>query len=506
MRRKPLVLLGAAALVPLLLLGTTASASAASGTLTVTTYDRTGAKVGTPLKLINLATNGTWTATAGKAKSLPKGTYAVLAAIHTRKTASDTVGALVVKVAGKKAATIDARKGKVLKDSLDKKPVGGYSEVQAVVCLGAWSESVEVRNNPGQVFVIPNASKKLESHLATVWSDDREQWVVARSQKTIPATLTRTVKRSSLATLTSYVRAGVAGASNVNLMLQGSGMSCRSSLLTGLPSAGVPAMVKTHVSAGKWQIEADTSAPNGDTIGFQYAERTLAAGKSYSQTFLRSAWGPATRPQIAPKTIHFDTSQMFVDPGFGWTGRYGSEGGSKSTASLSRGGTLIKKQNRTDMYSYDNAIFSAPAKKKGWYLLRVDAQRARPGLTYPKNLLSARSSVWFSFYANPTGERTAAVAVPRFSVTGLDGSNRAKARTTTTVDIKAQGTAATTMSVKASYDGGKSWKAVPVKKSGGLWKATVKNQGAGFVALRAQAKTAKNYKTEVTVYRAYAVR
>lgn len=97
------------------------------------------------------------------------------------------------------------------------------------------------------------------------------------------------------------------------------------------------------------------------------------------------------------------------------------------------------------------------------------------------------------------------VALPRLSVSGLNGSNTAAENSTSTVDIVTQGTAATAMTAKASFDGGKTWNSVPVKKSGGMWKATVKNQGAGIVALRAQAKTSQGYRTEVTTFRAYAV-
>jgi hypothetical protein len=194
---------------------------------------------------------------------------------------------------------------------------------------------------------------------------------------------------------------------------------------------------------------------------------------------------------------------MVTDPGFGWSGLVGQEDGQKSTVRLSQNGKLIKQQDRGDTVSYDDLVFRAAASKKGWYLLEVSADRT--WLKDNPQLLSARSSVWFSFYAAPTARYTVPVSLPRFSVNGLDSSNTAKAGSTTTVDLKVQGAAATSMTTKVSYDGGKTWKSVPVTKTGDLWRATVRNQGAGFVALRAQAKTKQGYKTEVTVYRAYAV-
>jgi hypothetical protein len=61
------------------------------------------------------------------------------------------------------------------------------------------------------------------------------------------------------------------------------------------------------------------------------------------------------------------------------------------------------------------------------------------------------------------------------------------------------------VTAKASYDNGKTWKTVPVKKVGGRWKASVKNAASGLVGLKAQVLTTGGYRTEVTVYRAYRV-
>src|SRR4051794_33888095 len=100
------MLMAALALVPVTIWTMSGSASAASGSLTVTTYSRTGAKVKTGLTLVNLATNTSYAATSGKAKSLPKGTYVVLASIWTGQGSSNTLGARVLKVSGKARTTI----------------------------------------------------------------------------------------------------------------------------------------------------------------------------------------------------------------------------------------------------------------------------------------------------------------------------------------------------------------------------------------------------------------
>lgn len=514
MRRTPLMLLAAVALVPATIWTTTASASAASGSLTVTTYDRTGAKVSTPLSLTNIATNTDYTATSGKAKSLPKGTYTVVAAIATRRDSSDTVGARVLKVgSGKTTTTIDARAGKALKMSLDKPPAGQNQELRARICGGdTFSSQVEVYNSPGKIFVIPNKSKHLRSAFAASWSGQgSESWIVTSSSTTVPSSLTKSFKRSSLANLTAWARNGPSAGLETSIMLQAGGDQCRTDLSFGIYQENTPFTFKTHVSPGSWLVRADTwgRLNNGEstTLGFQWAQRTFTAGKSYTQTFFRSAWGPAYNvPRVSGGHLSFDTTSMFVDPSFGSQYYPQSEASEKSLVTLSLKGKVLKKQSRTDWGSIDTAWFEKKITKKGWYLLTVSAQRYRPGLKYPSGLLSDRTGVWFSFYADPKKNKTASVLLPRMNPAGLDIWNRAKPGSSTTVDIKLQGKATPkSVTAKASFDGGKSWKSVPVKKSGSAWKATVKNPGSGVVALKTQTQDKGGNKTEVTIYRAYRI-
>ncbi|AGL19347.1 Subtilisin-like protein serine protease-like protein [Actinoplanes sp. N902-109] len=507
MRRKPLMLLVAAVLVPVTVLATTASASAASGSLTVTTYNRQGAKVAIPLVITNTTTNQQWNVTSGKAKSLPKGTYTVLAAISS-KDGSDTLGARVLKLTGKTSTTIDARWGKPLRYNLDKNP-GGAVDVHASLCTPGSGQGVDAYNSSGKVFVIPNSSTHVRSAFATVWGGGtNEQWVVAYEQKTIPATLTRTVKRSSLATLTSTVKKGVSGAPDVMMAIQGEGTSgdCRQSLFVGLNRVTAPFTMRTHMSGGRWLVRTSAETDSNETTAEQWVTKSFTGGKSYAQTFYRAAWGPGnTRPETSGNRIMFNTDSMFTDPGFQWADLTGWQVSEKSTVWLSKGGKQIKSQSRSS-WGDGNPAFEASTKKKGWYLLKVSAQRYHPGVSWPSDLLANKTSMWMSFYANPAKERTVPVAVPRLSPNGLDMSNRAKPGSTTTVDIKVQGTAARTVTAKASFDNGKTWKTVSVRKSGTIWKATVKNPvKGGMIGLRTQAKTQDGYTTEVTVYRAYRV-
>ncbi|MFD5590902.1 hypothetical protein [Streptomyces griseorubiginosus] len=114
------------------------------------------------------------------------------------------------------------------------------------------------------------------------------------------------------------------------------------------------------------------------------------------------------------------------------------------------------------------------------------------------------------------GRHGAKVATTRFLPTGLNSRNQAAANSTTTVDVSAgrgsQGpglrfTKVTARAVKvwSSADGGKTWKAATVRRSGSSWQATVHNPASGAVALRSEVTDAAGDRSTQTVYRAYAI-
>ncbi|HWS35207.1 MAG TPA: hypothetical protein VN408_21000 [Actinoplanes sp.] len=61
------------------------------------------------------------------------------------------------------------------------------------------------------------------------------------------------------------------------------------------------------------------------------------------------------------------------------------------------------------------------------------------------------------------------------------------------------------LTTKASFDGGKTWRAVPVRKVAGVWTAVVKNPASGAVSLRTRATYTSGGYTEATIVRAYAI-
>jgi len=521
-RRTFLSALATAALLPIALVTTTASASTTSGTLTVTTYDRTGAKVAAKLYLVDVATNQQYTATGNKAKSLHKGTYAVVTDIWTAGNQTDTLGARVIKVSGKTTTTIDARSGKALRVTLSKTPGQEYQpELRAQICaapdsvteVGAW-------NVPGKLFVIPNSSKHLQFAYAASWqnSTTNDAYVVAGSTKsTVPTGLSHTYQTASLATVTGALKSGPSAGDSAELRLT-ERTACKAGYGSLFYSGPMPATATVHASPGSWDLEADWTAvqKNGETAFIGFLPRTvkLAAGKSYHQSFFTSAWGPARNlPTVGAAKIGFDTSSMFTDPG---AGTWGGEGSQRSKVTLyDAKHKVIKSQWRSD-WADGEPWFSATAKANGWYTLQVNAQRYRPEQSYPATLLSTKADAVFHLKADPkAAERVADVIMPRLVPSGLTMSNSAQPGTNTVVVIRPDrhnpdnglkfgSVKAKTATLLASFDSGKTWHAMPVKKVGGNWQATVKNAGqTGYVYLRSRLTATNGQWVEVTDYRAY---
>ncbi|MER5458099.1 hypothetical protein ABT008_25330 [Micromonospora sp. NPDC002389] len=513
----------ASALVPALLLGAGAPAVAATNTLTVTTLDRNGKKVTVTTTVVNLATNERRSVKSNKAKKLPKGTYAVLAAISTGDTS--TLGARTVKVSGASKTTVDARKGKRV--SLGLSPAidtaGREILTNGQICTRSASAtySVDGWDPGGGLYVVPNSSKRLAFAAMRSWVDHTgvsPHYAVMYTTTSVPSTPTRTFKQSSLATVDVETRRGPSAANYSSLGVQPIDRSCGSDMYAGLVSTDQPYRTKVRLSAGKWDVgvHAYTEAKDGSApvVGHYFAPRTVSAGKSYTLRFFRSAWGPSTwLPQLTNGWLSYSLNDMFADPGFP---RRSVEGGDKATATLKFGGKTVKTKKDRGWEPYFTSL-EYKVKKSGWYTLTNDASRYYPEITFPAGMLSPKTSVTYRFKAKPNSSVTAPVYALTMLPNGLDLHNRAKAGGSTNVQLKLSRPKAgpdaklgknpkvKTVTAKASFDGGKTWRSVPVKKINGVWTAQVGNPTSGAVSLRARVTDTVGGYTDVTIIRAYAI-
>lgn len=519
-RQRSLAFVGVAALVSLAAAG--GAAQAASGSLTVTTLGRHGAKVASTVTVVAVPSGQTYSVASGKRISLPTGRYLAMTDIWEHGTeglGTDTIGAQVVQVSGGTSVTLDARKGKAVKVSLDTPAdVTDPPRISAQVCAGTVSNmpsafSTGGWNYQGSLYAIPNSSKLLRFGYLAQWTG-KDSYVAVKNTTGIPTAPGGSYKRANLATVRFSVRGGTQMATQNDTALQATPKTedCTTDLMAEVRDDSAPYSAAVHVTPGTWQPRDDLFADNGNDVGGGFPKaRTLKAGQRFTQSFGRAAWSPMHYlPTVAGRSVSFIPDALIGDPDVGVNGADPT----KETVVLTKGSTTVKKQTLTDWGTGD-AEFSAGIRSAGWYDLTVDAHRYRPGITFPAGMLSSRVTLDWHFKADPARSMVAPVFMTRFLPTGLNSRNQAAANSTTTVDVSAgrgsQGdvrfTTVTAKSVRvwSSADGGRTWKAATVRHSGSTWQASVRNPASGAVALRSEVTDAAGDRSVETVYRAYAI-
>ncbi|MGW4942216.1 hypothetical protein ACWEOZ_11585 [Actinoplanes sp. NPDC004185] len=512
--------LAVSAVVPALVLSTGGAAVAATNTLTLTVLNRAGAKVSVSATVVHLASSSSYTIRSNKKKKLPKGSYAVLTSITTGNTS--TLGGRTVKVSGSTKLTVDARKGRRVNLAVSPAPAGLSRNQSARICTKTTGANYNVDAYGDELYAIPTTSKKIAFAALSTWSDSSglsDAYAVVHQTTGVPNKPTKTVKHSSLGTVSVISKLGPAGSNYTDVAVQPIKRGCADDMYSGLWTAAQPTRVKLRLSTGSWHIRSSTSATtkNGESwnIGSYFAERKIAAGKSSTVRFYHAAWGPSAQlPATLYGRINFPMNDMFTDPAF--TGNdTGGEGGDKATATLSfKGKTVKTKKDRG--WEPDMTVLYYKVKKAGWYTLTNTATRYYPEIKYPAGMLSTKSVVSYRFYSKPKSNALAEVNSVTLVPAGLNGWNKAGGKTTNVTlklsrhsqdpDAKrGKNPKLKTLSAKMSPDGGKTWRTVKVKKIKGVWTAVVPNPTSGAVSLRARATYKSGGYTDVTIYRAYGI-
>ncbi|MBW6438265.1 hypothetical protein KZ829_31515 [Actinoplanes hulinensis] len=500
------------------LVSTAGSAVAATNTLTVTAINRSGAKVSIAATVINVSSNRSYTIRTGKAKKLPKGTYAVLAAIPTGYTT--TLGGKPVKVSGSSRLTLDARYGKPVNLGLSPAVTGLAKSTQARLCVDDFqSSAVEAYGSDGSpVYVIPTASKKIQFAAMGTWSNGigaGDSYAVVHRSNGVPSTPSRAFKRTSLGTVTIDSRRGTGLANDNGIAVQPQ-EGCANDLYSNLFNSEAPTYSKVHLTPGKWHVRSDShaTATSGESwnVDSLFALRTVKAGKSAFVRFNGAVKGPGYElPTVIRGRLDYPLYDMFNDPAFR---DYGDP--AKVVATLKTGGKTVKTRKLSTYGAY-SPVLSYWVKKPGWYTLTANATRYYPGITLPSGMLSTASGVVFRFHAKPNTSVLPALFSVQHFPSGLNNWNRAKAGSTTNVAISLTRAAHDTdakrianpklksLTTKISSDGGRTWRSVPIRKINGVWHAIVPNPASGAVSLRTRAIYTNGGYTEATVFRAYAI-
>ncbi|KUL34538.1 hypothetical protein [Actinoplanes awajinensis] len=499
----------AAVLSTALLLTTGSAALAASNTLTLTAVNRSGAKVAISATAVNLSTSSSYTLRAGKARKLPKGNYAVVVSIPTGSTT--TLGGRTVKVSGNSKLTLDARSGRRISLGLNPAPSGLAARLDVQICTktdaparidaSTWDRTA--------LYVIPSKSTKLAYGALGSWTDgsaETASYAVMHRTTGLPSAPAKTFRRTGLATVQVTSRRGPNSANYLNQAVQPVKGGCGDDLWAPLGSTDRPASNKLYLSAGTWDLQAE---------GTPTVTRKVAAGKAYSVRLNSAGWGPGTElPYTYQGRLEFPLDDMFADPSLSATSGSISDG--RGTATLTYRGKVVK--TRSNPGGSRPSLYYRPA-KAGWYTLTNTATRYEAGVTFPAGMLSTSSRVTYRFPLNPKAKKN--TLAPNYSVqiipAGLDLYNKAKPGSTTTVTLRLNRVVhyedltrganpkLKSLTAKISADGGKTWRAVPVRKIGGNWTAVVKNPAAGYVAVSVRATYTSGGYSESTIYRTYRI-
>jgi hypothetical protein len=503
----------AAVAVPAVIAGTAGTAAADAGSLKVTTIDRQGTASTQEITVASLDSTdrAPHESQSNYAISLAPGRYAVVARID-EKDGGTTLASQIVTVADGAAAavTLDARQGKPLQVGLDSSPGASYKQqLSARMCVAGVNNDWQtaVHGQAGSVYVVPNTDPQTQVGYHSTWSSPTQQDMWDVSGTTAPTGDPIAVPRASLGTVDVKAMTGPSSlntkSTSVDAEPQSSG--CDQTLWTLSDFTNLPFQKVVHASPGNWKFSVDT----------WHNTAAVTAGSTTALDFGRAVWGPARYlPFVQKGELGFFTSGMVADPvatGFDFE--------INATATLYRDGKAIV--SRTGLGNSQSAkgprTFWAPITKSAAYTLKVHGYRYATGVPKPAGMMSTATDVAFSFHAGPTSDAVPPAFLTRFLPSGLDLRNHLAAghastiavtldRTSTQAGVPMWPATAKKVEVFGSTDGGHSWHALTVTRSGSGWSVSLPAQHSGAeLSLSSRVTDAGGNQTVSTVYRAFTV-
>lgn len=401
----------AAALLAGVSLALAVPASAATGTLTVTTLDRHGASVRSQFGAVDVKTGEQRYLWTGAARRLPHGTYDVFAAVQTADLGADTVGVKRVTVSGSTRVTIDARQGRPVRGSLQPAVPPGYANSTSIwLCDADGSAIVGGGSFSGPAYAIPSSLPDVEMAFSSIWQsqgDDSHATYYAAGaayRGGVPSGVARTFSQSGLTDIVVRGRTGLQFGDAQIYVRSGGSHDCLATSLQVFPSLTLPYTLSLHVPAGSWSFGQFAQ----DSI--YGPSQSYAARHTYSVTIGAAAWGPAGN---LPRIDRYCRCLSVIGP-FMFADRAAPSGAPALVSyTLYRNGTAIAHKT----IDPDLAVFAPRLPAKGWYLLTAAASR-KPINPLPSSVLSPRSYVRIHFYADPGRDGTIGGRSPASSRSG----------------------------------------------------------------------------------------
>ncbi|WP_143230643.1 S8 family serine peptidase [Actinosynnema sp. ALI-1.44] len=264
-----------------------------------------------------------------------------------------------------------------------------------------------------------------------------------------------------------------------------------------------------YFSPVSWLTGFVTFAPGGEPIEY-LGTRTFKPGETTTVDWGKSVVGPGItgadsrfRPsRLVARSGDAITAKLplFSDSaghaGFSW-----SDFGDTGDTVLYSGGKEIGRSGQPG-----EGRFTVPAAAAD-YRLTAQVQRNHPA--WP--LSTSVSAEWAFRSAHTTAETPLPLLTVAFDPK-VDLTNHAAAGAVAAIPVRvdrqtgAQGGKAEPRKVEASFDDGKTWRAVPLVRVNDKWWVMVQNPKSGFVSLRANASDGDGNTVTQTVVRAYRVK
>lgn len=446
---------------------------------------------------------------------VPKGTYALNANVYVGDDPEtfegvDWLAQPKLNVSKNTTVTLDARKAKPVDITVPAK--GTTSEFASAdytvragddsYGFGWWLDSfADIRSaHVGPQITDGSVTQQWDGH----WSKGaKEEYnvIAGGPVKQLATGFTKHYKASELATVKAGLGAatgGKKGAVNAVGWLPWSTSATSIGIEQSLPGTRT-----LHLSAQggvEWQLEfAQYGGADADGFPVEDAAYTLgthkfAAGKSYSRTVNTAVFGPRLDADLGlfreGNEIH-GSLPLFADG----QGNVGYSTFSGVTTTLYRNG---KKVGSNDDPLFGDKTFKVPA-GDAEYKLTTSVKRS-----VKVAAASTRVDAAWTFRSKKTaGLKQLPASTARFhAATGLDSKVPAgrKASVPVTVEGAAKGSNLKSLSVYVSYDYGKTWKKLTVKKG----KVTVTNPAKGkAISFHAKIADKKGNKSTISIYNAY---
>ena len=482
--------------------------AAANPAITIRAIDRAGEAVPVTASLHSPVTSPTSidaTLTSAHPTRVPRGTYNIAAWVFEPDGSAQTLFDRELVVTRSVTVTFDARKGHLIRFAVND-PTVTQNFVLAEPFNPVGPDAFDSFSPPtaraqyaAPGTMPPGWELSLEGDLLRPnVSLSPVRYVLVRVlTRVIPANLTFTVSQARLASDLVTVKAidpGVAG--GVSFQPIGAEIPGENPVeLPAVPvgqSAIAPLHVQYYFTPGyAYESQTDSGSVNQTAL-------PILGVHHYTQTFDNATFGPS--PQWGPFVIGNQISTMsgaylFADPTQQLNSSFGMAVDSSQTW-LYEGTKLIA-------HSALGGIFVTVSTTPHWYTVRAQASRG-PGATLWKS-----EALSFTFRSQAPGG-VVDNFWPRIIPSGLSLRNAARHGTRTAVRIYFSdldvNLTAHGVRVWASANGGGTWQALPVSRSGPHWTVTVANPGApGFVSLRVQGSDANGFTATETVINAYAV-